>query len=356
MPPQPRKHIENIFRTLPPDPRPEGHLRLNMNENPDGLPAQFVRSVLEKVTPDLLASYPSCRELTELLARSLDFDPAGVLVTNGSDAAIKRIFEAFVAPGDRVLLTDPTFAMYPVYCELFQAERVPAPYRDLVNFPFDAFLREIGNAPKLAVIVNPNNPTGSKLEQDKIQVASERCAERGVLLIVDEAYHHYLGETSLPLARGMDNVLVLRTFSKLCGLAALRAGFALGHPDLIRRLFTVSPTFDVNGLAVLFCTELLKHPDIIEGQKKLVEEGRKYLAGALDRAGVGYHQGHGNFVLIDVGEKADSILKALEAGNVHVSGGFRQDFLRNYIRVTLGGPETMKKFMGVFLEVLKPAG
>ena len=346
---QPKEHLIDLYRgVICPFSRYD-FLRLDMNESVEGLPESFLREVLDKIGPEDIASYPEYDEITAMVAAYVDFGRENVLVTNGSDAAIKHLFEAYVDADDNVLFTDPTFAMYPVYSKIFRAREVAVPYKNDLSFPFDAFRQAIEHyRPKLAVVVNPNNPTGSRVEQKIIRKLAQACHKQGSLLVVDEAYFHYSEETAVDLISEFDNVAILRTFSKLGGLAGLRIGYTLSHADVISAMGKVKSTFDVNCLAVAMAKALLSSPEILHTQLTAVSEGKKWLIDKLKDRGVPYVAGHANFVLIDCGERCLDVAEALKRNNILVGVGFKQPFLRKYIRVTLAGPDIMERFWEAF--------
>ena len=346
---QPKKHLLDLYRGVACSFSRRDFLRLDMNESVEGLPEVFIREVLDNIRPEEIASYPEYEEITAMIAASMGLSQENVLVTNGSDAAISHLFEAYVSAGDKVLFTDPTFAMYPVYSKIGRAREVVVPYNDDLSFPFDTFKKALErHRPRLAVVVNPNNPTGSMVDQATIRTLAEICHKQDSLLVVDEAYFHYLEETAVDLISEFDNVAILRTFSKLGGLAGLRIGYALSHADVISAMGKVQSTFDVNCLAVAMAKAILARPEILQTQIIAVADGKKWLIERLDDREISYVAGHANFVLIDCGERCAAIAELLERHNILVSVGFKQPFLRKYLRVTLAGPEVMKRFWEAF--------
>ena len=347
--PQPKKHLIDLYRGVGHSCSRRDFLRLDMNESVEGLPGSFIRGVLNDIGPEEIASYPEYEEITAMIAGSVGLAQENVLVTNGSDAAIKHLFEAYVDADDNVLFTDPTFAMYPVYSKIVGASEVAVPYNNDLSFPFDAYRQAIEHyQPKLAVVVNPNNPTGSRVEQNIIRKLAQACRKQGSLLVVDEAYFHYLEETAVALISEFANVAILRTFSKLGGLAGLRIGYALSHADVISAMGKVKSTFDVNCLAVAMAKALLARPEILQTQLTAVAEGRNWLIDKLEDRGIRYVAGHANFVLIDCGVRCLDIAEALKRDSILVGTGFKQPFLKQYLRVTLAGPEVMKRFWEAF--------
>ncbi|MEA5089415.1 histidinol-phosphate transaminase [Solidesulfovibrio sp.] len=350
---EPRPHLRALLRTGPGAPGRSRLLRLDMNENPDGLPEAFVRAALADIDGGALATYPEYAGLVDKIAASCGLDARQVFLANGSDAAIKALFEAYVAPGDTVLLTDPTFAMYPVYCRMFQAKAEVVAYREDLAFPFETFLERLAAKPRLAVLINPNNPTGQALALPQLEAFAAAAAAHDVLAVVDEAYFHYLGVTAMPLVARHEGLVVLRTFSKLCGLAAARLGFAAADANIVTALNTVNPTFAANGLAVHLAERLLDAPEVLEEQMAAFRRGKAYLLRALDAAGIPRREGAGNFVLLPFPDRAREIAAGLRERGVLVASGFGHPGLRDCIRVTVGGEASMERFVAALSAVLE---
>ncbi len=340
--PKPKKALTDLHRTKPPQYSRHDYLRLDMNEGVPGLPSSFVKGILTGIDGKWLATYPEYHTLEGELAVHNGLAPENLILSNGSDAAIKYIFDAYVSPGDRILLTDPTFAMYPVYCRMFEAEPLVVPYRPDLSFPWQEFLDQMVPGVRLAVVVNPNNPTGSALPASRIIEMIRHAARHKILLLVDEAYFYYYPETVIQAVKEFENLIVLRTFSKLCGMAALRLGYAAACPAVIENLRKVRPTFDINGLAVLFGAKLLEEPALIQGLIQAAREGKDFLMQKLSEAGIPYVAGEANFVLINCGGRVDEIVNDLAEAKILVSGGFKHDFLKDYVRVTVGRKEVME--------------
>lgn len=349
--PQIKPHIESLYRSRAN--KRKGYLRLDMNEGVPGLPDNFLRRVITKVSADLVAMYPEYDSLTKKIAKYNQLNPENICLANGSDAAIKYIFDAYVSVRDRVLLTSPAFAMYPVYCEMFNARPIIIEYKEDLSFPFDDFISVISHKIKLAVIVNPNNPTGSVLKEEKLLKIIKKTANNDVLLIVDEAYFYFYPHSVIRYIRKYKNLIVLRTFSKLLGIASLRLGYAVACPAIIENLRKVKPTFDVNGLAALFAEEILDNSAIIKEMIKKTGEGKKYLIEKLGKEDIEYKMGYTNSVLIKCYNRVDEIIGRLKKKHILVSGNFKQDFLSDYIRISMGDKKNMQKFWRCFIDIWK---
>jgi histidinol-phosphate aminotransferase len=343
-----KSHLEKIFRSVPTDLIRNDFIRLDMNEDPSGLPEDFIRTALKEINADYLSCYPEYSSLITKIAEHNDIGYDNVCLSNGSDSAIKYIFETYISSEDTVLLTDPTFAMYPVYCQIAGATSIAFPYNKDFSFSCEDFINLIDNKLKMVVVVNPNNPTGTVLSQQDLKKIIDKCAEYDVLVVVDEAYYYFYEKTVMPLIKQYDNIIVLRTFSKLCGLANLRLGYAAADSSIIQHLHKVKPTFDVNGLAILFAKKILSSKEIIEKKIEEINNGKCYLEEKLKEHGFDYYAGQANFILIKCKGEVSDTVRELQNKKILVAGGFKQDIFKNYIRVTVGNIELMKNFWSVF--------
>lgn len=347
---RPNKHLEGIERFNADKVRRAGYLCLNMNENIAALPSGFVKKVASKLSSDYISKYPETGELARRVAKLAGLNHGNIYLTNGSDSAIKYIFETFIKPGDKILLTDPTFAMYPVYSRMYRANPVFARYTGCRQFPAAEFLSMMKKGVRMAVIVNPNNPTGSVIGQKDLLKIAEKARRLNMLLVIDEAYHYFYGKSYIRLVKKYGNVVVLRTFSKLCGLAGCRLGYAAASPDIIHNLKKVQPTYDVNSISVIFANEFLKTNGLI---KKLIGDyktGKSYLLARLKAEGIKYIAGQANFALIDCGPSADNVARELLRKKVLIGSNFSQPYLKDFIRVTTSSVANMRKFWKIFIK------
>ncbi|MDD4979818.1 MAG: histidinol-phosphate transaminase [Candidatus Omnitrophica bacterium] len=343
-------HLARLYRAKLEEGR-KGLLHLDMNEGIPGLPDTFLKKIFSGVDPGSLSTYPEYKLLQKKVAEHSNLKPGNICLTNGSDAAIKYIFDAYVSKGDRVLLTNPTFAMYPVYCQMFEAKPVILDYKNDMSFPVKEFMNVLSRDIRLAVVVNPNNPTGSVLEKGDLIEIIKKAANNDVLIVVDEAYFYFYPHSVIEKVKIYPNLIVLRTFSKLLGMAALRLGYAAASNKIIEYLRKVKPTFDVNGLAVLVGQKLLDNPAVINDLIKDAHEGKQYLAQKLDIEAIEYLRGHANFILIKCGKRVDEIINSLAKDGILVNGRFRQGFLNDYIRVTIGNKAYMQRFWQTFIKI-----
>jgi len=348
-----RKHLTKLFRIQPNNEERRRYLRLDLNENISGLPKKFIKDVIHKIDASFLSTYPHYEELQNKIASSSGLNKSNICLTNGSDSAIQYVFEAFVSPGDKIILTDPCFAMYHVYAQIFQANEIVIPYNDKLKFPSEKFLNVMRRGIKLAVIVNPNNPAGSALSPKMIKTIAEKASRNGIILIVDEAYFYFYPKTVFSLLSRFNNIVVLRTFSKLCGMACARIGYAAGSKDVIESLEKVKPTYDVNAFGVLFATAFLDKPWVLAKMIKEFKAGKKLLNTSLRRAGLDIIETQANFTLIRCSRHVAKIVEQLRYHKILVAGNFTHKALKDCIRVTIGAPRFMKRFINVFMPIWK---
>ncbi len=348
-----KAYLKGLQRTSPDIKSRKGYLRLDMNEGVQGLPEYFVREALAEADPAFLSSYPEYKALTEKIAAHTNLEYGNICLSNGSDAAIKYIFDVYISQGDKVLLTAPTFAMYPVYCRMFDAEPVMIEYNRDMSPPTDELLRRVSRDIKMIVVVNPNNPTGSVEKEERLLELIDKSARNDVLAVIDEAYFYFYPETLIERVKEFDNLIVLRTFSKLCSIASARLGYAAACPEIIENLKKVKPTYDVNGFAVSLAEKILDQPFIIKSLIESVNEGKRRLIERLSAEGIEYRAGAANFILIRCYNRGEEIMRRLADARILVNGGFGQPFLKEYIRVTIADEAAMDKFLENFIRIWK---
>ena len=343
--------LEKLTRVFPEGGRGD-FLRLDMNENPEGLPADFVAEIRAKITPAFLATYPEPDRLLAALAAYHHLPEDRFSLTDGSEMAIKHVFEVFALPGTQVVTVTPSFAMYEVYCEMFGVTHQGVPLGEDLAFPTEAFLGAIGQDTSLVVLLSPNNPAGGLLPRDEVERIIRKAAEHDAVVVIDEAYHYFCEVSYLELVERYDNVVVLRTFSKLFSLAGLRLGYAVSRPEIVDYLNRMRPTFEANSVALLFGEALLRRPDIIKALIQTEKEGRLYLMGALARAGYEPRHDHGgNFVLVKPKKCSREVEAALKERKILVKTYGNKHLLRDYIRISTGSRRVMEKFVAAFLDI-----
>ncbi len=289
-------HLNNFERPpLAPWER-EGKVGLDKNEPPFS-PADIVKGFFDDLRAWNPRTYPDSYALYEKLARHLRVDIKSLLVTFGSEQAIRVAFEIMIGPGDVVVYPNPAFAMIDVFANQFRAHKRLAEFRPGPRLEIADFLELIQADTRLVVLPNPNNPTGTFFNLEELRRIAQRSQEVGALFLVDEAYHPYAGVTALELIPEFPCVAVTRTFSKAWGLAGVRAGLVIAQPEVIRIFRKVKPIDEISTFSLAACLKALDHPEILKRNTAQVKLWKARFA-LLARAGVEPLPSAGNYVLL----------------------------------------------------------
>jgi len=326
------------------DPPLEGRrdkLRLDFNENTQG-PSPKALEVLKNVTPEMLSTYPEYKDAYVFFARHWGVDSANILATNGTDEAIRIIFNTFIGEGDVVVLPAPSYALFELESILFGADIRRVYYNDDLSFPTGRMI-EASRGAKLVVVVNPNNPTGTSVPLEAIA----RIAQEAELVLVDEAYSEFNRTTALPLLEDHDNIILTRTFSKAFGLAGLRLGFAISTPEVISTLKKVASPYSVNTLALACAKATLTDRDYISRYVDEVIEARGELISGLRELGFDVFDSDANFVVCRIGDDAKAYAAALRDRGILVRDRSSYPLLKGCIRMGVGTKEQVRTLLEV---------
>ncbi|MDO4295835.1 MAG: histidinol-phosphate transaminase [bacterium] len=331
-----------------------GYLRYDMNENPEGLPKEFVDSVLKEITPEFLSIYPEPDRFLHKYADFLGVSFENVLSTNGSDMAIRYLLETFGEKGKEVVTVSPSFEMYWVNCRILGLKHVPVAYESDLSIKITNILSAISPDTRIVVLLNPNNPVGNVYTEEELSLVIAKAKEVGAIVILDEAYHYFYSHTFLPHALKEENVVILRTFSKLFSLAACRLGVLIGHPQLIQYVKNARLTFDANAIALLFGERILERPDLLRSLIQIEKEGREYSLRVLREAGYECRDCKGNFIFVRPRHDALELTERLKNEKKILVHAYKNELLRPYIRVSIGSVPAMQRFLDAFLELDQP--
>lgn len=319
------------------------YVRMDTNESVDGLPEDFVKETLGKVTPTMLATYPNPKKCTEAIASYLGVKREKVLLTNGSDAAIKMFFEVYINEGDRVIIASPAFEMYEVYCKMYGAVPVNVNYKEDFAFPREEYMQELKKGAKLAIITNPNNPTGTALDEKSVREILDIAKKQDTLVMIDEAYYWIYDKTMLSLLEDYHNMLLLRTFSKILGLAGIRLGVAVADEEMIQDLKKVALSAGVNTLALLFGEELIKRPDLIDKLVSDFKREKNYFKEQLEKNSIEYLDTDANYLLLPFDGDPVNVKNELKKEGILVA--FK---MNKYLRVNIGNEILIDKFITAY--------
>jgi histidinol-phosphate aminotransferase len=346
--PSPRARVQAMKEYHPPLGNRDA-MRLDFNENTVACSPR-VREVLGRISGGELTRYPERAPVERILAKHLGVAPEQLVLTNGVDEAIHVLFETFLDAGDELLLPVPTYTMYEVYASATDARAVTVQALSDLRFPFEQLLNSITPRTKIIAIANPNSPSGSIATREQI-IEIARHAPQGVVL-VDEAYFHFYGETVLDLIDTLPNLVVARTFSKAYGLAGLRLGTLAGPIELMQWIRRVLSPYSVNSLALACLPPALEDRKYLNWYVGEVNAARAEFAAALDAAGVRRWQSHANFILVDIGARHAEFVRLMSEGGVLVRDRSNDPGCDGCVRITIGTREQMYQAVAVLNRAL----
>lgn len=343
--------IKDLHRIFDQNERKD-YLRLDLNENPGGLPEEFVRKVLSEVTPQFVAQYPETLHFTEVLAKFLGTDIRHLCLVNGSSEGIRYIIQAFTSVNGRIVGVVPSYFMFQIYAEMYGRNFVQVPYPDDLRMPVGKILKELTDETELLILLNPNNPMGNVYTEEEFREILKVCKEKEITILIDEAYHYFYPKTFLQYALEERRIFVTRTFSKLFSMAGCRLGYVVGHPDDIQYVQKFCTPHNTNAFAMKFAEEIITHPTVLSDLIRNFKEGRAYLLRELD-AHHYLHQGEaGNFLFIQAKGNAEDIVKKMKKDyGILIKCYPSIGKLGDCLRVTIGEKKYMERFMNALLEI-----
>lgn len=352
--PEPFGPLREVTRVAEGGTERAGFVGLDRNERVSPLPDWFLEKLREALDSALLLEYPATDHVHRELAEDLGLAPEQVLLTPGTDPTLRSLYQVYVQPGDRVVMLDPSYAMYQVYARIFGGRAIGIGFDENLEPDLDGLRESVATGVKLLLIANPNQPTGTVMSNDELASIAGRAGEVGAVVAVDEAYQIFSGTSALPLLEEWPNVVVLRSFSK-AGFAGARIGFAAGSPEVVGELFKVRSAADVSGLAAACARLLIAHPEVAEDYGREVHEGAQRLSERARDLGLEPLPTHANFLLIRLpgAYRPADVVQALKDRKWLIKGGFGIPALRDCIRVTLGPPALMDEFADVLGEALE---
>lgn len=333
----------------------EAPVKINQNENPFDLPEGLKRRVMEQALSRSWSRYPEFdpKELVEALAAASGWRPDGVLAGNGSNELIEALLLVTVGEGTKVVIPEPTFTLYALLTKILGGTVVKAPLGPRLEYDNAALLRlrREHEAP-LTIVCSPNNPTGGMLTTAEVRAL---CEDGDGLMVIDEAYHEFSGESVVPLLAEYENLVVLRTFSKAKALAGLRIGYLLASPALVREINKARLPYNINFISQLAALAALEDRRELDGtvdELKALRDGLMSTLAAMP--GVRPFPSRANFILIEL-ERADpkAVFESLYREGVLVRDVTSYPRLGRCLRVSVGSPEENARFLSGLARALE---
>lgn len=345
--------VESLYRIFDQNERKD-YLRLDLNENPGGLPERFIREVLSDVTPQFVSQYPETLHFTEVLAQHLDTEVSNICLTNGSAEGIRYIIEAFTSENGRIVGVVPSYFMFQIYSEMYHRNFVKVPYCEDLSMDINNIIDELTDDTQLLVLLNPNNPMGNVYSDEEFETMLKVAQQKQITVLIDEAYHYFYPKTFIKYALNEERVFVTRTFSKLFSMAGCRLGYVVGWAEGIEMVQKLCTPHNTNAFAMKFAEAILKTPGMLDKLISDFNEGRQYLIDALNDNGYEHKGEAGNFMFIKPKTNAIKIVGLMKSEkNILIKSYPDVGRLGNCLRVSIGAKQYMKRFITALLELDK---
>lgn len=335
----PGKPIEELEREL----GITDSVKLASNENPLGPSEKALKALRGDVLKNL-NRYPDggAFYLKQALSRKLGVKAEEVIVGNGSNELIDIAVKTFMKAGDEAVMAWPSFVVYPMAVQAQGCAGVRVPLREF-RHDLDAMADAVTERTRMVFIANPNNPTGTINTQDELDALMDRLP-KDIVVVLDEAYYEYVSDEryakSMKHFRAGRNILVLRTFSKIYGLAGLRVGYGVAGAGIVEEMNKIREPFNTSSLAQAAALAALEDAEHVERSRRMNLEGRQYLCGALESMGLKYVPSEANFVYLPTKGNAVELYESLLREGVIV-----RPMGPDALRVTIGLPGENRRFM-----------
>jgi histidinol-phosphate aminotransferase len=332
---------------------PKGMVELNSNENPYG-PSAAAREAMTR-SQGVAGRYPDAavEELQRALAKIHGVAPEQVLLGCGSGDILRMADGAFLAPDRKVVVAEPTFEAVVAYNRVTRAEPVKVPLDSSFRHDLAGMAAACDAATGLVYVCNPNNPTGTVVTGEELAAFLGRVPQ-SVTVVLDEAYHHFVEHpayrSGFDLLAWHPNLIVVRTFSKIYGLAGMRLGYAVAAADKIEALARYASFSNTNAAVLAAGLASVAETDLVPRIKRRINDTRRWLTGQLTAEGRTFIPSETNFVMIETGRDVAPLIEAFKAKKILI--GRRFPSMPTWLRVSVGTPDEMKAFLVALREIV----
>ena len=326
--------------------------KLASNENLLGVSTKVLDSICGSASS--INYYPDsdCRQIRQKLSSKYNISIDKIIMGNGTDQIIEMICDGFISPGENVVISNPTFLIYEkstLKCGGYTIKVPLKNFRQDVNLLVDS----IDDKTRIIFLTNPHNPAGTNITEDEFKYVVKNT-KKDVLIVIDEAYYEYLPEEekidSISYLNKYSNLIALRTFSKIYGLAGLRIGYGISSNEVISGLNKIRLPFNVNFIAQKAAVAAMENEWYADEIRDKVQKEKEKFYSALKKTGIDFVKSYTNFILIKTGKKSRSIVEELLKSGFIVRPGDNLG-LPGYIRVTISKPEINDKFLNIFVKI-----
>lgn len=341
---KPGRPIEEVAREL----GLKGEIiKLASNENPLGTSPAALEAMKGALEGSFLYPDDNCFYLKNALAERYGVEPGEIIVGNGSVELLPLIALAYLGPQDTAIVSEGAFIWFKIAVGIAGAGLIETPMKNYTH-DLDAMLAAIKDSTKVVFIANPNNPTGTIVRKKEVERFFSKIPDN-VLVVMDKAYREYIDDPEYPDSFGIlrkgRNIIILRTFSKIYGLAGVRLGFGIAGREIISNLMRLRLSFNVNRMAQAAGIAALGDDDFTRRSVALNEVGKAFLYEAYKRLGLFYLPTYGNFIFVDFGRDSQVICDALQKKGI-ITRTIKEYGFPNALRITIGTKEQNARLIG----------
>lgn len=317
------------------------NIRHDMSERIFSFNNKFFEDLVSEIDQISTITYPSRYEyqaLKKRIAVQNGVSEDQVMITPGSDSALRIIFEAFCTKGKRVITTDPCFPMYDVYALINGSTIDKVNYEEDLTFSIKSILSSINAQTRLVVLSNPSSPIGDYKSIDEIEDLCSKLEKKGIALVIDEAYYEFAPGTAVSLTNKFENIVITRTMSKACGLAGMRVGYLIASPMIYRILDKLRLAFPLTSASTRFATKVFENIHIVKSYASETIMNRDYLSLALRNTSIDIINTHSNWVHINCPDNNSMLEKIFDSKGISTRFGTSIPFDNrdNWLRLTVG--------------------
>ena len=345
--------IDNIYRLSTSSNSRLDQIRLDKNERADAHLSFFFNKLKNNITSDLISAYPEFDRIYKKLSKKLKVNTNNIVFTAGSDQAIKNTFELFYKKNKEVITIDPTFAMVDIYCKIFRTRQIKIGYDNNLKLRLKDIYGAINKNTSLIILANPNSPTGTVITKRDLIKIIKKAAKYNAKVLLDEAYHEFSTYNFSSKIKDYKNLIIIRTFSKIFGLAGLRAGYVLSNKEIIKKYFAIKPMYEINSIAVKALELILSNQKFINFYLKEMREGEEYAKIFCKKNNFKFIKCHANFFHIYFNHDPKKIQNYLLKKKILIKGGPGVDNFEKYLRISFAKKSTISLILNEVKKYLK---
>ena len=344
---KPKKNIANLYRTAGISPISRaGKIRLDKNERNIGFPSKIIQKIRESISDEMLLMYPEPYKLYKKMAEIEGLHIDNIIFNAGSDQSIKSIFETYISAGDKILLHNPIYAMYSVYANMFGATVIYQDVESDLSLDYDKFINQIDSDIKMVVIENPNGFSGEEHKEEFLLEVVKKAKQFDTIVVIDEAYYDFNHLSMRKHINDFDNLIVVRTFSKMMGLASARIGYLISDKENISNISKVRPMHELTQFSINVAYILLENIDIVQNAIDELHKYLSYFKNQIANLNLKYSNSITNFLAVKMDIRDDNkFLSELQNNNILI----KETTIHHYRRVGVSN----YKDIDLFISILK---